>query len=1275
MPTLFRDIETYSDLNLKEVGAHRYAADPSTGVWCVSYAVEDGPEGIWVPGVGQPVPECFSEAASNPDWLIVAHNDAFERAIEEQILHPRFGWPSVPIERHRCTMAMAYAMALPGRLEKVAEALKLEHVKDKAGAQLMRKMAKLRPDSPWIKNNPAALQQLQDYCKKDVKADRAVYRAVPPLIETEQRFWVLDAKINARGFFTDGPLLDAASRVVAKAEAELQSEFREITGLDSTNQTARLVAWLAERDCTVTDVQKGTLTHALRRKNLEPEVRRAIELRLELAHASAAKIEALQAWRGADGRVRGTLQYHGAATGRWTGRGPQPQNLKRDSENTEEKIAAVKAGGAELKKPVEVVGDIGRSMIIAAPPRRFLIGDFSGIESRGLAWAAGEERKLKAWSRFDETGDPNDDPYVLIGRALGHPEATARPFGKIADLAFGYQGGVGAWRNMAPEDDASDESTIKSLRNGWRREHPNIVRLWHALDQAAISAVRNPGLDYPVRQITFRFDGRFLKARLPLGRTISYPFPRLVVDKFNNARVVFLDNAGGKFTDCKFGNGFYGGAWTENIVSGICRDLLADAMLRLEAAGYPVVLHVHDEIICEVPDGFGSLEEFHRLITTVPDWATGLPVAAKCRNGPRFSKTAKVENEGVPQSTTFAENSPAANCGASFVRTPDPGMPWDDPIVDLYAEGLGNDRTIGGDTLLTIETSPPIVTVTDSEPEPDDDGEPEPGPRNADGYPQGERNTGHQTAFFIYHHANDEPYLGVMKTSTKQFPQYHVENGRWVKGAPKGPKIPYHLPALIRAPLDAWIVIAAGEKDAETAAALGFVATTNPEGERKGAWVPELNTWFHRRRVAIMEDNDQTGREHVIEVAAALRGIASDIRIVTFHDLPAHGDLTDWVQAEPGRGHKELLAKIEATTPADDAALESVRASTVKRKAIRWLWRDRFAVGKLGILAGLPDEGKSLILNYIASRLTRPELAWPNGEGRAQTGNVILLTAEDDPEDTVTPRLDAVGADSDHIEIVQMVADRDKDGRQRARMFSLAGDLALLRQKIDEVGNVVAILIDPITAYLGTTKTVDAFRDSDVRAVLTPLVYLARERQIAVIVVMHFNKKVDITNALLRISNSLAFGGVARHVFTVTDDPENARKLMARAKNNLAAKDDNKTLAFHFDAREIGTDPDSGEIIRAPFVVFEEGYVDVTATEALSAVNENKSPAARDTAKSFLEDMLSNGPVAAADIEESAEANGIAERTLYRAKAELKIRAMKDGPMKGGQRTWRWHLN
>ena len=255
----------------------------------------------------------------------------------------------------------------------------------------------------------------------------------------------------------------------------------------------------------------------------------------------------------------------------------------------------------------------------------------------------------------------------------------------------------------------------------------------------------------------------------------------------------------------------------------------------------------------------------------------------------------------------------------------------------------------------------------------------------------------------------------------------------------------------------------------------------------------------------------------------------------------------------------------------------------------------------------------------------------------------------------MAPRLKAAGADLSRIYFINMVQDRDeRTGQDRRRMFSFVTDLEKLRRKIVEVGNVVTVEIDPISAYLGI-GAVDSYRDTDVRAVLGPLKDLAKEMKVAVITVMHFNKKIDITNALLRVSNSMAFVGLPRHAYGVIADAENARKLFVRAKNNDAAETDNQTLAFHFDAREVGTDPDSGEPIRAPFIVWEPGYVDVTATEAMQAASDNKSPGARDKAKYLLLGLLAEGrEVSADDIEDHAEALGISMKTMRRAAEDLK---------------------
>ena len=343
--------------------------------------------------------------------------------------------------------------------------------------------------------------------------------------------------------------------------------------------------------------------------------------------------------------------------------------------------------------------------------------------------------------------------------------------------------------------------------------------------------------------------------------------------------------------------------------------------------------------------------------------------------------------------------------------------------------------------------------------------------------------------------------------------------------------------------------------------------------------------------------------------------------------------------------------------------LKSARASTFEMAAIQWLWPNRFALGKLGILAGLPDEGKGQVLCDMAARVTRG-LDWPCGEGTAPQGNVVLLTAEDDPKDTVVPRLLAAGADWERVEIVQMVHEAGKN-----RMFSLVNDLDLLRQTVLRVGNVKMLQIDPITAYLGV-KQMDSFHTTDVRAVLGPVTDLASELMVSIVGIMHFNKKTDVTNALLRISDSLAFGASARHVYAVVDDVENERKLLVKGKNNLAPRDI-KTLAYGFGAREVGEDKQTGKAIWAPHVIWHPQHVDVTAADAMQAAGGQSGYAKRE-AREFLRERLQAGSVKADDLVEEAKQNGISKRTLMRMKKDLGIRSRKEQGKTDG--TWTWEL-
>jgi hypothetical protein len=364
-----------------------------------------------------------------------------------------------------------------------------------------------------------------------------------------------------------------------------------------------------------------------------------------------------------------------------------------------------------------------------------------------------------------------------------------------------------------------------------------------------------------------------------------------------------------------------------------------------------------------------------------------------------------------------------------------------------------------------------------------------------------------------------------------------------------------------------------------------------------------------------------------------------------------------WDSEDPGAG--------VAVDGNSSDRIESAPASSYKMRGIRWFWKNRFALGKLGLIGGLPDRGKGLITTDMMARATRGD-GWPCNEGLAIQGNVLLLTAEDDIEDTIVPRLVAAGADLDRVHILRMTRRNETE-----RMFSLVTDLDLLKSKIAEIGNVVLIVIDPISAYLGVGK-VDSYRTTDVRGVLAPVVDLAGAERLSIIGVMHFNKKADVHDAMLRIADSLAYVAASRHCYVVVDDPENQRRLFVKAKNNLAP--DAQALSYTVGVVKVGDDKELGIEIHAPHVLWGREHVNVTATEAIKAeagtVSSSSGTGPRDVAKKFLADLLANGPVLKKEIEDAAEGNGIAGRTLSRAKSDLGVIAKKNG-FDGG---WTWQL-
>ena len=581
------DFETRSAVDLAKTGVHVYAEHPSTDVWCLAWAIGGEPAQVWTPDAPGDIARLHRHIRTG--GLFMAHNCQFERAIWAGVMVLRYGWPALPLEQCRCTMAMAYALALPGSLKAACAALGLDMGgKDDAGRRLMLQMCRPKTDDArgsytWW-DEAEKRDRLYSVCAKDVDDERALEKRLLPLSAEEQKVWELDQRINDRGIAVDEALCHAAQGIVATVTDKVNAQMHKITdgAVGRITNNLELVKFCNARGVKTDSSDKETVSRLLARDDLPEDVRGALLLRQEGAKASVLKIQALLKGRSADGRARGMLQYHAASTGRWGGRRFQPQNLKRpEQKDVAETINTIMRGDADLLElmhgpPLAAVGDAIRGMVCAGPGTQMFASDLSNIEGRVLAWLAGEEWKLKAFRDFD-AGIGADLYKVAYGRAFGvdpvRVDDKSRQIGKVMELALGYAGGVGAFQTMAKGygvkigdaydiiaaqaghnlDIATDSYLWRGKASGidsrswiaaeivkllWREAHPMVTQFWRDVERAAISAC---GSKHAVRvgAVAFLRRGSFLFARLPSGRALCYPYPQV-----RNVETKFLNRDG-----------------------------------------------------------------------------------------------------------------------------------------------------------------------------------------------------------------------------------------------------------------------------------------------------------------------------------------------------------------------------------------------------------------------------------------------------------------------------------------------------------------------------------------------------------------------------------------------------------------------------------------------------------------------------------------------------------------------------------------------------------
>ncbi len=631
---LSADIETFSDVDLIKCGVYAYADSPAFEILLFAYSFDGGETQVIDLAQGEQLPAEVEEAIFDVSVTKTAYNANFERTC----LSKHFG-RYIPPESWHCSAVQAAMLALPRSLEDVGRVLGLDEQKMKEGRELIRYFCV--PCKPTKTNGgrtrnlpchaPEKWELFKTYCKRDVDVEKSIRRKLHnfPIPESEMELYRLDQRINDRGVLVDMGLVKQAIACERLHKEVVTKRAYELTGLENPNSVAQLKGWLGDKGMEAESLSKKAVAEMI--AETDGEVEELLRLRLLMAKTSVKKYEAMERSVCSDGRVHGMLMFCGAnRTSRWSGKIVQIQNLPKnyipDLELARELVKQGRFEDIELlyDSTPNVLSELIRTAFIPKPGCRFVVADFSAIEARVLAWLSGEQWRLDVFTSHGKIYEASASAMFHVPVEEITKTSPLRQKGKLAELGLGFGGASGALISMGALDMGLTEDELPPLVAAWRKANPHIVQFWWDVDAAAIKAVREKQRT-KVGKIIFEYRSGILFITLPSGRKLSYVKPRMAVNRFGRDGLTYEGIAENK----KWSRiETYGPKLVENIVQGTARDLLAEAMLRVEKKGYPIVMHCHDEIIAEVPEGEGSVEEMCEVMSVQPTWAEGLPLRA-----------------------------------------------------------------------------------------------------------------------------------------------------------------------------------------------------------------------------------------------------------------------------------------------------------------------------------------------------------------------------------------------------------------------------------------------------------------------------------------------------------------------------------------------------------------------------------------------------------------------------------------------------------------------